>query len=133
MRWICFFIFLSASSLFATSLTLRNDSSYTLRAVIRAADGSFLGELVLQPQHSMQWNDVYGYGTNYAVGPNAGVQQNSKSKTPYTVVWQCVAGGEYSVCANITTGSLVFAQGCNGNRSCTLPKKTKPGNDSPQE
>ncbi len=123
----------------ATSLTLKNDSPYPLRAIVRGADNSLLGELVIQPSRSMTWQDTYGYGSNYSQGANAAEQQGTRSKTPYTVTWQCLAGGDYSVCSFVYSGSLVFAQGCDGTRTCigskkepVPPSKTNPEN-SPQE
>lgn len=122
---LCFFFacLLGFVSLQATSLKLKNDSPYPLRAIIRGADNSLLGEMVVQPNHSMTWTDVYGYGSSYSQGANAAEQQGARSKTPYTVTWQCLAGTDYSVCTNLTTGSLVFAQGCEGDRTCAPAKK----------
>lgn len=124
-KWILAFVILIAYGE-ATSLKLKNDSPYTLRAVIRGSDNSYMGELVLNSQHAMTWTDVYGYSANYQQGSNAGLNNGTKSKTPYTVIWYCLDGGDYSLCSNVATGSFVTAQACDGKRSCQAKKEVYP-------
>ena len=108
----------------AGTVRLINNSPYDLRAVIRGSDGSFLGELVVKAQKETVWTDSYGqYGT-YG-GANARTNQNSRSVTPYTVLWYCLDGASYGVCDTISTGAVVTAQGCIGSRMCKPRKQEK--------
>jgi hypothetical protein len=96
-----------STSLSAGAVRLANDSAYKLRAVIRSANGSYLGEVLVMPQQTMQWNDYWG-----------GIGYYNQSQTPYTVIWFCVDGGDFSVCNNVPSGATVTAFGCDGTRSC---------------
>jgi hypothetical protein len=117
-------LFFLPSMLFAGSVRLINNSPYDLRTVIRGADGSFLGEVVVKSQKETTWTDTYGnYGT-YG-GANARVNQNYRSKTPYTVLWYCMSGDDYAVCDTVSTGAVVTSQGCLGNRMCKPEKVEK--------
>lgn len=101
-----------------------NNSPYELRAVIRGNDGSYLSEVIIRSQKETVWTDTYGqYGMNG--GANESVNQNYRSKTPYTVLWYCLAGDSYGVCDTVSTGAVVTAQGCIGNRMCSPQKKEK--------
>lgn len=122
------FIFLILCFLFlpyfihAGTVRLINNSPYDLRAVIRGGDGSFLGEVVVKSQKESVWTDTYGnYGT-YG-GANANMNENYRSKTPYTVLWYCLDGADYAVCDTVSTGAVVTAQGCNGARMCKPNKR----------
>ena len=108
----------------ATSVRLINNSPYDLRAVIRGSDGSFLGEIVVRSQKETNWTDAYG---QYGVwgGANSTMNENYRSRTPYTILWYCLDGGDYAVCDNVATGGLVMAQGCPGARMCKPQKKEK--------
>jgi hypothetical protein len=110
--------------LFAGSVRLINNSPYDLRGVIRGADGSYLGEVIVKAQKETVWTDSYG---NYGMygGANASVNQNYRSKTPYTVLWYCMDGSDYAVCDTVSTGAVVTAQGCMGARMCKPNKKEK--------
>lgn len=101
------------SEAWAGAVRLSNDSAHKLRAIIRSADGSYLGEVIVMPQRTMQWNDYWG-----GIG---GYYQNSQ--TPYTVVWYCVDGGDFSVCNNVPSGATVTAFGCDGLRQCKPQQK----------
>src|SRR5262245_10281854 len=108
-----FFLFfvLFASCLFSGTVRLYNDSPYKLRVVVRGYDGSYLWELLMLPQNFSTWSDserkfgVFGKGNPYSMGP-------SMAQIPYTVMWYCMDGGDYSVCTNVFTGSTVTAQTC---------------------
>jgi hypothetical protein len=106
-----------ASQMWAGAVRLVNDTSYKLRAVVRAADGTYLGEVIVMPQQTMQWNDYWG-----------GIGYYSNSQTPYTVVWFCVDGGDFSVCNNVPSGATITAFGCGGLRQCK-PKQKKQNPD----
>lgn len=110
--------------LFAGSIRLVNNSPYDLRAVIRGADNSFLGEVIVKSQRESDWTDTYGnYGT-YG-GANARENQSSRSRTPYTVLWYCLEGGDYGVCDTVATGAMVTSSSCIGARMCKPVKKEK--------
>lgn len=118
------FLLLLASQAWAGAVRLVNDTSYKLRAVVRAADGTYLGEVVVTPQQTMQWSDYWGGVGNY-----------NQSQTPYTVTWSCLDGGGFSVCDNVPSGGTVTAFGCDGVHSCRPVKKqqTPPSQGSPTE
>ena len=115
----------------AGSVRLINNSPYPLRAVVRGNDGTFLSEMVIQSQKEMVWTDTYGqFGNNG--GANESVNQNYRSKTPYTILWYCLAGDSYGVCDIVATGAVVMAQGCIGNRMCSPQKKEKVPSSQPE-
>jgi hypothetical protein len=113
-RHLLFPLLLISAIAEAGTVRLVNDTGYKLRAVIRAADGTVIGEVVVNPQQTMSWNDYWG-----------GVGTYNQSMTPYTVAWYCSAGGDFSVCNNVSTGATVTAYGCSGNQSCS-PKSRQP-------
>lgn len=93
----------------ANSVSLFNDSEYTLNAVIYDANGKLLGEFVLNPRDASQWSDDdmnFGTTTQYA------------SQTPYTVNWSCMGGSPYGICDNVAAGAIVTAQSCGGAQEC---------------
>jgi hypothetical protein len=109
------------SASYATSIRLQNDSSMPLRAVIRGSDGSFLGDILVQPQADIKWTDTYNplaHGNNPPQGPN-------RSQTPLTVIWYCMNGNNYGANDNVSTGALVKASQSVGNKYCELPKVKK--------
>ena len=110
--------------LFAGTVRLINNSPYDLRAVIRGGDGTFLSEVVIKSQKETAWTDTYG---NYGVwgGANAEVNQAYRSRTPYTVLWYCLDGGDYAVCDTVATGAVVTSQSCLGTRMCKPSKREK--------
>jgi len=123
-------LILSPYLLFAGTVRLINNSPYDLRAVIRGSDGSFLGEIVVKAQKESVWTDTYGQYGMYG-GANGSLNQAYRSKTPYTVLWYCLDGGDYAVCDTISTGAVVTSQGCMGSRMCK-PKKTERYPSQPQ-
>jgi len=117
-RILIFVLFVG--NVWAGAVRLVNDSAYKLRAVIRAADGTYLGEALVMPQKTTQWNDYWG-----------GIGYYNQSQTPYTVVWFCLDGGGFSVCNNVPSGATVTAHSCDGTRACR-PQKKKKGPPSSQ-
>ncbi len=103
--------------IYAGTVRLINNSPYDLRAVVRGGDGSFLGEVVVKAQKETVWTDTYGQYGMYG-GSDATMNQNYKSKTPYSVLWYCLDGTDYAVCDTVSTGAVVMAQGCAGARMC---------------
>lgn len=112
MRRVFFLVFFLTATLFAGTVRLTNDTAFKLRAVVRGSDGSYLGGMVVESQQTLAWND---YGS--------GVESYNQSRTPYIVTWYCMDGGNYSVCANVSTGATVTANSCDGPRYCKPPKK----------
>lgn len=112
---IVLFLLISTAA-WAGTVRLVNDSAYQLTAVIRAADGTKLGELNVPAQQTMSWNSYWGGVGN--------IQYNDVSQTPYTVLWFCPEGAPFSVCQGVSTGSTVTALSCDGTKSCK--QKTKP-------
>ncbi|HSX03213.1 MAG TPA: hypothetical protein VLG76_00615 [Rhabdochlamydiaceae bacterium] len=112
---------LSITALFGGSVRLLNDSNFKLHAVVRGADGSYLGELVIDPQKTSTWTDS---NTQFGIYD----RQREESVTPYTVMWHCLDGGEYSICTNVANGATVSAQSCDGIRDCKPIPKRKPIN-----
>jgi hypothetical protein len=119
------FLFLWAVPCFAGSIRLINDSPYPLRAVIRGYDGTYLGEMIVNPEHALTWNDAGGQIGYFGKG-NVYQEQSTRSQTPYTVLWYCTEGADYAVCDGIPTGATVSAQSCTGTRQCK-PQKKKQG------
>ncbi len=93
----------------ANSVSLINDSPYTLKAALYDANGALLGEFVLNPRDATMWNDNY---------ENAGPGNQYIAQVPYTVNWYCMNGGAYGTCENVAAGSTVTAQGCGGDQEC---------------
>lgn len=120
MRALLFILVFCTATLSAGSLRLYNDSPFKLRATIRAADGTYLGEMVILPEHTTTWSSEYPSfgpgGQNYSENP-------SRSMTPYTVFWSCMDGGDYGVSSDIATGALVSASASSGSKYCKPPKK----------
>lgn len=112
-------------ALHAGSVRLINNSPYKLRAVIRGSDGTYLGEVIIVPNHSTTWTDSYGQ-QGYAGHGTAYQQGATRSQTPYTVLWHCMEGKDYSICSTVPTGGTVSAQGCEGSRQCGPEVKTPP-------
>jgi hypothetical protein len=94
----------------AGTIRLINDSPYKLRAVIRARDNSYLGEVVVNPQSQNSWNDGF-QGL-------PGSLENVRSQTPYRVLWYCLDGSSFSTCATVSTGTTVTSTYCQGARQC---------------
>jgi len=120
-----FFLLAVVSSVYGGSIRLHNDSPYKLRVIIRGADGTYLGEMILNPSHGTTWADSYGQvgqfgkGTLYQEG-------TTRSQTPYSVHWYCLEGSPYSYSDIVATGSTVTARGGDGARICK-PKEDKSG------
>jgi len=97
------------SMCWANSVSLFNDSDYTLRTTIYDANGTLLGEFVLNPRDASDWSDD---------DMNFGTEMQYISQLPYTVNWYCMGGSPYGVCTNVASGALVTAQSCGGTQEC---------------
>jgi len=104
----CLIALLSAN-LSADSINLFNDSSYTLKAVVYDANGTLMGEFVLNPRDAAEWNNN---------SQEAGADGNYQVTAPYTVDWLCTQGAEYGSCNYVAAGATVTAQSCGGTQQC---------------
>jgi len=107
----------------AGTVRLVNDSPYKLRAVVRGNDGSFLGEVVINPQDTSTWTDGF---QGLAPGFNT-----TKTQTPYTVLWYCLEGDAFGTCPNIGSGGMAIAQRCDGSKQCRPAKQRQPEGEIP--
>jgi hypothetical protein len=94
---------------FANSVSMFNDSIYTLKATIYDATGTLLGEFILTPRDAAEWSDNL---------MNFGTETQDASQTPYVVNWLCMNGSSYGSCNNVAAGSVVTAQSCGGEQQC---------------
>ncbi len=115
-------LLLLTATAYAGSVRLLNDSPYVLRAVIRGNDGSFLGEMIINPQYGTTWTD-----TNLNM-----LQQSPRSRTPFTVLWYCMDGNSFSICNDVAAAATVTAQGCSGARICKPPPPPPPSAPAPE-
>ncbi len=102
---------------FANSVSLFNDSIYTLNATLYDANGTLLGEFILNPRDASEWSDDQ---------MNFGTESQYASQTPYTVNWTCMSGGSYGSCSNVAAGAVVTAQSCGGVQQCPKQQQTPP-------
>ncbi len=110
-QWTRFFFLMFctiAGSVFADSISLFNDSQYTLKAIIYDANGTLMGEFILNPRDASQWSNDQNFGS----------EMSYTSQSPYTVNWLCMGGSGYGSCNNVAAGSTVTAQGCGGVQEC---------------
>lgn len=91
------------------SVNLFNDTPYTLQVSIYDANGTFLGEFILNPRDATLWSDN---------DENFGTESQYSSQMPYTVNWSCMNGGSYGSCNNVAAGATVTAQSCGGDQEC---------------
>ena len=94
---------------FATTITLMNNSTYTLKAVVFAADGTNVGEFTLLPQEATEWSNEY---------ENFGLEESNAQQEPYSVNWYCQSGSPYGTCSVVSAGAFVTAQSCEGVQEC---------------
>ena len=104
-------LFLAGFSLLeGGTVRLYNDTPYKLRAVIRANDNTFLGEMVISAMNTSTWTD----GFNGLPGSLGAI----RSQTPYRVLWYCLDGSSFSTCNMVVTGNSIAASNCEGARQC---------------
>jgi hypothetical protein len=107
------------------SILLLNDSPFILSATIQAADGTFLGQVTLQPGQQSTWTTSLD-PTSYKHPGTPDV-----SLTPYTVIWQCSSDEFYSMCSIVSPGALVRANDCQGTRICRPKGKQQRNQPTP--
>jgi len=112
-RYVLIGFFLAfATVLYGGSLRIFNDSPFTLKADILAADGSHRGSISVAPQHQAQWADNTGGNTTW-------------SQTPYTVILTCKNGKQFGVINGVQQGGTVSAMSAQGPLFCEQDKKTQ--------
>lgn len=118
-KFIAFLLFplFAAAGTNDGTILLMNDSPFILTATIQAADGTYLGQITLQP--GQQRNFTQNLSTTPYKYPGA----PDISMSPYTIIWQCSSDEFYSVCNGIGAGALVRANDCMGTRGCKPKKK----------
>ena len=114
----------------AASVRLYNDTSYSLKAIIRGADGSQLGEAVLSPQTYYNWSDAPSKAPKEQ--PKANPSKSNTSRTPYTVIWYCMDGSDFSMADNVATGAFTTALHGSGKKTCGSPTPPASPNNSPK-
>lgn len=107
----------------AGTVRLVNDSPYKLRAVVRANDGTFLGEVVINPQNTSTWTDGFA-------GLPGGLNE-TRTQTPYTILWYCLEGDAFSTVAPVATGATATAMMGDGARQCRPQKQRTPQAEVP--
>lgn len=129
MRFCLFVIFSVFSlNLQAGSVRLYNDTAHSLKATIRGADGSQLGEAVVAPQAYHNWTEPPVKGPTEQ--PKITPKQSQVSRTPYTVIWYCPDGSDFSIIDNVATGSLITALHGAGKKTCTSAQNPPSSNPS---
>ena len=122
MRLLLFLLipfFLKAGTNDGTIL-LHNDTTMILTAVIQASDGSYLGQISIQPGQQKNFTDNM-FPTSYRKPGTPNI-----SLTPYTVIWQCPSEGIFSMCTYVSPGAYVKATICDkGTHFCAPKKKLK--------
>lgn len=120
MRWIVaiFLPLIGFGGVDTGSILLYNDSPFILTATIQASDGTYLGEFSIQP------NQQKNFTTNLSPTQYSHPGRPDVSLTPYIVTWQCPSEGYYSMCTQVSPGSMIKANDCPGYRFCS-PKQEK--------
>lgn len=101
----------AATASWANSLTLNNNTVYTLKAVVYDASNRLLGQFVINSGEATQWNDNF---ENF----NYGTENNYQSMPPFTVNWFCMNDNPFGSCTSVAAGTVVMANSCGGPRSC---------------
>ncbi len=108
-----------SATLFAGSIRLKNDTTFELKAEIHGADGSYLGETTIMPHRTATWNQTQSH-------VDSPEMKEKRGKTPFTVIWYCMDGQDYSICENVATGALVSAKQCPGKKPCQDGPQVRP-------
>ena len=135
IRFLCAGFLILIATLSAGSVRLFNDSSSALRVTIRGANGTYLGEMILNSYHGSTWTDTFGHMGNYGMGNITG-KQSTSSQTPYNVTWHCLSGDNFSVWPQVPDAGMANAMGGDGPKTCKPAqekKKPEPYPNQPQQ
>lgn len=70
MKKYCLFLFtLFSPLLFGVTITIENDSTYTLQATIYSASDEPLSDMEIPPNQSFKWQDSFFDSKDYSKGP----------------------------------------------------------------
>ncbi|MBM3198991.1 MAG: hypothetical protein FJZ58_07070 [Chlamydiae bacterium] len=109
---------------------LYNDSPFILKAQVIAANGTKVGDKLLQPQQLSYVEDQLGMSDPVAKNFSGKRFQNySTSMTPYKVYFYCVEGELYSNCKDVAAGATVMANACPGQYYCKPKKEEEKGSE----
>ena len=107
-----FLIFLfNISYVLASSISIFNDSPYTLHAEISDATGTVKGKVQIARSQHTTWTD-HDYNAKWSL-------------SPYTVTFLCKNNKIYGVYGNVSPGSLVSASQSSGPKYCEKERKKK--------
>ena len=87
-----------------------------------SACGEKLEIVDLKPQKLHTWNNSFEINT---FKPSKSFDDVNVSMTPYTVIWSCKNGDDYSINRNISNGETAAANDGEGSRFCKSDKKKK--------
>ena len=128
MRYIlsCLFVIFFSQSGFS-GVYLYNNTPFILKAKVVAANGTDIGEKMLQPEETKYLEDELGSSNPVGKGDQKPFQNYKESMTPYQVFWYCTEGDQnlYAMCNTVSAGATVMAASCTGNCYCQPPKKEK--------
>lgn len=110
-----FYLIVLLNYSFGQSVMLLNDSPFKLDVLVINAIGDTKGNLSLDPNQQITWKEQKQF-----------YERNQSPTVPYTVIWYCKDGNQYGIWTNVISGSLVTAQGSQGQKICKI-KKPKPG------
>ncbi len=110
------FFLITTFCLEAVSLRLENETIYPLVAKIYAAEGSLIGEEVVNPREIVQWSDAKERNRFPPQGP-------STPLVPMKVHWFCSNGDAYCISDSEASGARVRTSACAGNKFCKEEKK----------
>ena len=118
-----FSLLITASCLYSSaqaSVFLFNDSPYKLKAVVVAANGSNMGEKVLESQATTYFEDTLGQSNPTSMEQQAQPPMSTSQYpiVPYTVYWYCMNGTPFATCSNIAAGALANPSAGVGQKYC---------------
>ncbi len=121
MSKMFFLLLFAVSYIEAVSIRLHNEASCPLKAVIYGADGVVLSEVIVDAQGSSIWSD----SVNPLQKGNLPSQGSIRSRTPFTVHWECLDGKTFCILEDVSTGALVTTGQGTGKKACASPHKTE--------
>lgn len=119
MMKIAFFLIIGGITPLFSSLSLYNDSNFTLKVKVIGANGAKVGEEKMAAHSQFYMEDQIGTSDPVGQGDdNASFENYEDSITPYQVFWYCLEGTLYSACLDASAGATVTANTCQGSYGC---------------
>gem|GEM_PF-6495886 len=102
-KLLCLLLFYCgfSSLCFGASVTIYNDSPYSLHATILSASGQQLETTHILPQKKFEWEALSSSNPD-------------QSQTPYTILFRCRTGDHFGTCKNVGPGAWVTASSATG-------------------